>query len=68
MWIKLTEQITNQGVLVNSERVCHVLETVNGLEGCRIIFSDACAIAVKEPFEWLTQHLVDTQRPSALTG
>jgi hypothetical protein len=68
MWIKLTEQTTNQAVLVNSERVCHVLEAADGLQGCRIIFSDACRVAVKEPFDWLEQHLVDIQRPSALTG
>ena len=68
MWVKLTEQATDQAVLVNSERVCHVLEAANGLPVCRITFSDACAVAVKEPFDWLEQHLVDIQRPSALTG
>ena len=68
MWIKLTEQTTNLTVLVNSERVCHVLEAADGLQGCRIIFSDACEVAVREPFDFLAQHLVDIQRPSALTG
>ena len=53
MWLKLTEQTTNQAVLVNSERVSHVLETDNGLQGWRIIFSDASAVAVKEPFDWV---------------
>ena len=68
MWIKLTEQTTNLTVLVNSERVCLVLEAANGLEGCRIIFSDACEVSVREPFDFLAQHLVVIQRPSALTG
>lgn len=68
MWLKLTELTTNQAVLVNSERVCQVLEADNGLQGSRIIFSDACALTVKEPFDWVAQHLVDIQRPSAMTG
>jgi hypothetical protein len=66
MWLKLTEQTTNRMVLVNSERVCHMTDATNGTPGCKIVFSDACEVAVREPFDWVAQHLVDIQRPSAL--
>ena len=66
MWLKLTEQTTNQTVLVNSERVCHMIARPNGTAGCKIVFSDSCEVAIKEPFDWVAQHLVDIQRPSAL--
>ena len=73
MWLKLTEQTANQTVLINSERVCHIIDAtkVNTANreaaGCKIVFSDSCQITVKEPFDEVMQHLVDILRSSALT-
>lgn len=73
MWLKLTEQIANQAVLINSDRVCHIIAAIdadasNGeTAGCKIVFSDSCQVAVKERFEEVMQHLVDILRSSALT-
>ncbi len=58
MWLELTDQATNQAVLVNSSLITHMTELPQGAAvGCKIFFSNSIELVVKERLDRLMERL-----------
>lgn len=58
MWLELTDQATNQGVLVNSSLITHMTELPQGAAaGCKIFFTNSVELVVKERLDRLMERL-----------
>jgi hypothetical protein len=58
MWLELTDQATNQAVLVNSSLITHMTELPQGAAaGCKIFFTNSIELVVKERIDRLMERL-----------
>lgn len=58
MWLELTDQATNQAVLVNSSLITHMAELPQGAAaGCKVFFTNSIELVVKERLDRLMERL-----------
>lgn len=61
MWLRLTEQATGVTVWANSDLVTHVFDLPKGTSvGCKLVFTNASEVVVKEMIDWVMAHLTET--------
>jgi hypothetical protein len=58
MWLELTDQATNQAVLVNTSLVTHITELPEGAAaGCKLFFMNSAELVVREKLDRLMERL-----------